>query len=59
MAVDRALRSVPPRSNLDAADLCEAYAQTGKAGDAIKAIMVAPWKQSGWEELKHAVSELV
>ncbi|RHZ51919.1 SKI complex subunit tetratricopeptide repeat protein SKI3 [Aspergillus thermomutatus] len=58
MAADRALRSVPPRSNLDAVDLCEAYAQTGKTGDAIKAIMVAPWKQCGWEELKYAVSGL-
>ncbi|EAW09473.1 SKI complex subunit tetratricopeptide repeat protein SKI3 [Aspergillus clavatus NRRL 1] len=56
MAVDRALRSVPPRSNLDAVDLANAYVQTGKASDALKAIMVAPWKQCGWEELKYAVS---
>ena len=33
-----------------------AYAQTGKASDALRAIMVAPWKQTGWEELNHAVS---
>lgn len=56
MAVKRALRSVPPRSNLDADDLSEAYAQTGKASDALKAIMFAPWRRDGWEELNHVVS---
>ncbi|KAJ5820130.1 antiviral protein (Ski3) [Penicillium riverlandense] len=56
MAIQRALRSVPPHSNLEAADLSQAYAQTGKAGDALRAVMVAPWKQDGWEELSHAVS---
>ncbi|PYI07843.1 TPR-like protein [Aspergillus sclerotiicarbonarius CBS 121057] len=56
MATKRALRSVPPRSHLDAVDLSTAYTQTGKASDALRAIMVAPWKQSGWEELSHAVS---
>lgn len=56
MAVKRALRSVPPHSNLDADDLSEAFTQTGKAGDALRAIMYAPWKQDGWEELNHVVS---
>ncbi|KAE8154008.1 hypothetical protein BDV25DRAFT_136377 [Aspergillus avenaceus] len=56
MGVKRALRSVPPRGNLDAVDLSTAYAQTGKATDAIRAIMIAPWKEHGWEELSHAVS---
>ena len=56
MAIERALRSVPPHSTLEATDLSQAYAQTGKAGDALRAIMVAPWKQDGWEELSHAVS---
>ncbi|KAE8386401.1 hypothetical protein BDV23DRAFT_142251 [Aspergillus alliaceus] len=56
MGVKRALRSVPPRGNLDAVDLSTAYAQTGKASDALRAIMIAPWKQHGWEELNHAVS---
>lgn len=56
MAVKRALRSVPPRSNLDADDLSEAYAQTGKASDALKAIMFAPWRRHGWEGLNHVVS---
>ncbi|PWY92680.1 TPR-like protein [Aspergillus heteromorphus CBS 117.55] len=56
MATKRALKSIPPRSRLDAADLSAAYSQTGKASDALRSIMVAPWKQSGWEGLSHAVS---
>ncbi|KAL4921796.1 hypothetical protein BDW62DRAFT_96850 [Aspergillus aurantiobrunneus] len=56
MGVKTALRSVPPRSNLDATDLSTAYAQTGKASDALRAIMVAPWSQGGWHELNHIAS---
>ena len=56
MAVKRALRSVPPRGNLDAVDLSVAFSQTGKASDSLRAIMVAPWKRDGWEELNHAIS---
>ncbi|PKY08061.1 TPR-like protein [Aspergillus campestris IBT 28561] len=56
MAVGRALRNAPPRGRLEAVDLAEAYSQTGKASDALRAIMVAPWKQEGWDELNHAVS---
>ncbi|KAJ5115018.1 hypothetical protein NUU61_000777 [Penicillium alfredii] len=58
MAVERALRSVPPRGNLDAVDLSQAYVQTGKTGDALRGIMVAPWKRQGWEELDHTLSSL-
>ncbi|KAL4765520.1 SKI complex subunit tetratricopeptide repeat protein SKI3 [Aspergillus foveolatus] len=56
MGVKTALQSVPPRSNLDANDLSKAYSQTGKASDALRAIMVAPWMQGGWQELSHIVS---
>ncbi|EKV19233.1 Translation repressor/antiviral protein Ski3, putative [Penicillium digitatum] len=55
MAINRALQSVPPYSNLGAEDLSEAYAQTGKVGDTFRAIMIAPWKSSGWEQLSHIV----
>ncbi|KAJ6087406.1 hypothetical protein N7467_006320 [Penicillium canescens] len=58
MALDRALKNVPPYGNLEAADLSDAYAQTGKTSDALRAIMVAPWKCNGWEELNHGVSTL-
>ncbi|KXG46022.1 Tetratricopeptide-like helical [Penicillium griseofulvum] len=53
MTIKRALRSVPPHGNLGAEDLSQAYAQTGKLGDAFRAIMIAPWKRNGWEELSH------
>ncbi|KAJ5192545.1 hypothetical protein N7449_008687 [Penicillium cf. viridicatum] len=53
MTIKRALRSVPPYGNLRAEELSQAYAQTGKVGDAFRAIMIAPWKRTGWEELNH------
>ncbi|RDW86737.1 SKI complex subunit tetratricopeptide repeat protein SKI3 [Aspergillus mulundensis] len=56
MGVKTALQSVPPRSNLDATDLSTAYSQTGKASDALRSIMVAPWMRGGWQELTHIVS---
>lgn len=59
MAISRALRCVPPHSNLDASDLSQAYAQAGTAPDALRAVMIAPWKKEGWEGLNHATSGLV
>jgi superkiller protein 3 len=56
MALKTALRSVPPRGALEAADLCLAYVQTGTIGDSLRGIMVAPWRSEGWEELSHALS---
>lgn len=56
MAVKTALQSVPPKGNLSADDLCQEYAQTGRIGDSFRAIMVAPWKKNGWEELGHALA---
>ncbi|KAJ5614426.1 TPR-like protein [Penicillium herquei] len=55
MAIDRALRSVPPHGNLEAADLSQAYAQSGNSGDALRSIMVAPWRPEGWDALKSVV----
>jgi superkiller protein 3 len=59
MAIQRALRCVPPLSNLDASDLSQAYAQAGTATDAFRAIMVAPWRKEGWEELNDGITGLV
>ncbi|KAJ5115907.1 hypothetical protein N7456_000255 [Penicillium angulare] len=56
MAIKRALRCVPPHGNLDADDLSKAHAQTGLVGDAFRSIMVAPWRQEGWDELNHTLS---
>ncbi|KAJ5970729.1 Tetratricopeptide-like helical [Penicillium vulpinum] len=55
MTIKRALRSVPPYGNLGAENLSQAYTQTGKVGDALRAIMIAPWKRNGWEQLSHKV----
>ncbi|KAJ5270965.1 hypothetical protein N7505_006723 [Penicillium chrysogenum] len=55
MTIKRALRSVPPYGKLGAEDLSRAYSHTGKVGDALRAIMIAPWKRNGWEELTHNV----
>ncbi|CRK20933.1 hypothetical protein BN1723_012202 [Verticillium longisporum] len=51
-----ALKAVPPRGTLEAADLARAYAGTGKAADAQIAIHLAPWARQGWTALRDAVS---
>ncbi|CRK20854.1 hypothetical protein BN1723_012171 [Verticillium longisporum] len=51
-----ALKAVPPRGTLEAADLSRAYAGTGKAADAQIAIHLAPWAREGWTALRDAVS---
>jgi superkiller protein 3 len=57
MSLKRALGNVPPRGNFRAEGLSQAYAQTGKAGDVLRAIMVAPWQRNGWDELKDLVPD--
>lgn len=56
MALNVALKSVPPNGGLGAADLADAYAGTGSAADAQAAILIAPWTRSGWESLGSAVA---
>ncbi|CAG8300936.1 unnamed protein product [Penicillium salamii] len=58
MAVTRARQNVPPHSNLDATELGQAYAQSGKTSDSLRAIMVSPWISNGWEELDRHLSAL-
>jgi superkiller protein 3 len=48
MAVLTAAGAVPARGMLGAVDLCRALARTGWAGDAQRAVMVAPWAEDGW-----------
>ncbi|KAJ5555165.1 hypothetical protein N7461_003635 [Penicillium sp. DV-2018c] len=57
MSLSRALANVPPHGNFRADGLSQAYAQTGKAGDVLRAIMVAPWQSSGWEKLEHLLPD--
>ncbi|KUJ14811.1 TPR-like protein [Mollisia scopiformis] len=56
MAVKTALKAIPPLGQLDATDLSEAFAGTGKIGDAQKAVLIAPWRNEGWETLGGALS---
>ncbi|KAI1080427.1 TPR-like protein [Whalleya microplaca] len=56
MALNVALKAIPPRGELGAVDLADAYAGTGKAADAQTAIFIAPWTASGWESLGSAVT---
>ncbi|RDW73762.1 TPR-like protein [Coleophoma crateriformis] len=49
MALKTALKSVPPTGALQASELAEAFAGTGKIADTQRAIMVAPWQRVGWE----------
>ncbi|CAG7918435.1 unnamed protein product [Penicillium olsonii] len=58
MAVTRARQNVPPHSNLEATELAQAYAQSGKTSDSLRAIMVSPWINNGWEELDYHLSAL-
>jgi superkiller protein 3 len=48
MVLRTAAKAVPPKGDLDAEDLAEAFAKTEKLANAQKAIMIAPWKPEGW-----------
>ncbi|KAL9020722.1 MAG: hypothetical protein Q9185_002038 [Variospora sp. 1 TL-2023] len=50
-AVLTAVRKAPPRGELSAGDLSEAFAGTRKGYDAQRSIMLAPWMSSGWKTL--------
>ncbi|KAI0870429.1 tetratricopeptide [Hypoxylon argillaceum] len=56
MALHVALKSIPPKGELGAVDLANAYAGTGSAADAQAAILIAPWARSGWESLGSVVA---
>ncbi|KAL9044444.1 MAG: hypothetical protein Q9214_002416 [Letrouitia sp. 1 TL-2023] len=51
MAVLTAMRAVAPHGNLDAEDLCKAFAAKNSSNDSKKAIMLAPWMTHGWNSL--------
>ncbi|KAK4981766.1 Superkiller protein 3 [Elasticomyces elasticus] len=55
MALKTAQRAVPPFGQLEADELAKAFAGTGCVGDAMRAVFLAPWEQSGWESLVEAV----
>ena len=55
MALKTAGKAVPPRGHLDAVSLANAFAGTGKVGDAQRSIMIAPWVSGGWESFKMGI----
>ncbi|RDL31795.1 TPR-like protein [Venustampulla echinocandica] len=55
MALNTAIKAVPPHGELAAEDLSRAFAGTGKVGDAQKAVMFSPWERSGWVALDGAL----
>ncbi|RYO95268.1 hypothetical protein DL762_000151 [Monosporascus cannonballus] len=56
MALNVALKAIPPRGDLDAIDVAEAYAGTSRVADAQKSILLAPWASHGWESLSNAAA---
>jgi superkiller protein 3 len=48
MAVKTAMKGIPPLGQLEAEDLSEAFAGTGKFSDGQKAVILAPWNDAGW-----------
>lgn len=54
MALRVATRGIPPRGVLESHDLSKAYAGTGMAGDAQRALMLTPWETGNWTALEVA-----
>jgi superkiller protein 3 len=58
LALRVATRGIPPRGNLEAKDLARAYAGTGRAADAQRALLIAPWETEGWSALQAATESI-
>ncbi|KAK3689865.1 hypothetical protein B0T22DRAFT_376582 [Podospora appendiculata] len=56
MALRVARKGIPPRGDLGAEDLAEAYAGTCRVTDAQTAVMIAPCHKAGWLALGQAIS---
>ena len=55
MALATALRAVPSGGEMDAVSLAGMFAGTGKAGNAQRAVALAPWRREGWDVLAGVV----
>ncbi|KAK3049478.1 Superkiller protein 3 [Extremus antarcticus] len=51
MALQTVQKAVPPYGRLEPQDLAKASASAGSAGDAQRAIALAPWVGDGWETM--------
>ncbi|KAF4632028.1 hypothetical protein G7Y89_g6102 [Cudoniella acicularis] len=58
MALNTAVKGVPPRGELGAAELAVAFAGVGSVAGAQKAVIVAPWREEGWDALSGVLSGL-
>lgn len=56
VALKTVMKAIPPRGNIDAIDLAHIFAGNDRVGDAQRAIMIAPWSQTGWEALGNTIS---
>ncbi|EEH10786.1 superkiller protein [Histoplasma capsulatum G186AR] len=56
IALQTALRNIPPNGTLESEKLCHYYTLTGRRDAAVRAIMIAPWVSDGWKELSHCIS---
>lgn len=56
LAVAVAIQGVPPKGQLEAADLAGAHAATGRSTDAQTSVMMAPWLGNGWRALANAMT---
>lgn len=56
MVLRNAQRHIPPRGETTPTQLAEAFAGTGRAGDAQRAIMIAPHSTAGWTSFAEAIS---
>lgn len=59
MALDTAMRTVPPRGGLAEGELAEVLARAGSISDVQRALVVAPWLSSGWEALGEAINGMI
>ncbi|KAK4612065.1 Superkiller protein 3 [Fulvia fulva] len=55
MALKTASQAVPPLGDMEVRELARAFAGVGTAGDAQRAIFLAPWESCGW----NAMSEVI
>ncbi|KAF1980946.1 translation repressor/antiviral protein Ski3 [Aulographum hederae CBS 113979] len=58
LALMNAKRSVPPRGETGPEELSKVYEGTGKLGDTLRGLMVAPWRAEGWIGLGAAVESI-
>ncbi|EME40239.1 hypothetical protein DOTSEDRAFT_91457 [Dothistroma septosporum NZE10] len=57
MALKTASQAVPPMGDMEAGELSEAFAGVGTAGDAQRAMFLAPWESCGWTAMSEVLGQ--